>query len=498
MDKLAYTYEAESNQLAYVADKVAPSAYPNDIDGQAPDNYEYNKIGQLTYNKQDNLGYAYYTSGLTKAIYNGRVETGTKRVEFQYNESGHRIKKLSYNQEGQLLKTTFYVRDAAGTPLAIYYKDEGNTDKSIILAENMVYGGSRLGVANRITETMLYEITDHLGNVRAVVTKAESGEPIAVMGTADYYPFGMQFPNQSNLDYRYAYQGQEKDEETNMEAFQLRLWDARIGRWLTPDPYGEFYSPYLGMGNDPVNNIDRNGGCVECPEEGKMGDKFVDSGGDNWEMMDGMWGYTHTTEFSDYGSGMATRSGMTFDAAGAYMDMVSKHLSSVDYSLKGYDLDVHMAKAVQRGVPTATIGKVWSKQGYQLEKQVKNLGSNVGKVSKYVKYGSNGLGALSMGLGTVEHFYGNSGKTDARYAVDQAFNAMGLSKNPYLVASSLVYNGGYILEDVLGMNLQMNAKAIHPPHEIYNPQTGESGLGSGGEVEWVIEWDKLFDGPIGR
>jgi uncharacterized protein RhaS with RHS repeats len=51
-----------------------------------------------------------------------------------------------------------------------------------------------------------------------------------------------------------------------MEAFQLRLWDGRIGRWLSPDPYGEFDSPYLGMGNNPVSTIDPDGGCTKCPK----------------------------------------------------------------------------------------------------------------------------------------------------------------------------------------------------------------------------------------
>ena len=63
--------------------------------------------------------------------------------------------------------------------------------------------------------------------------------------------------------YRYAYQGQEKDTETGKEAFQLRLWDARIGRWLTTDPMGEFSSPYLGMGNNPLNKIDPDGGHTD-------------------------------------------------------------------------------------------------------------------------------------------------------------------------------------------------------------------------------------------
>ena len=71
----------------------------------------------------------------------------------------------------------------------------------------------------------------------------------------------------SGGNYRYAYQGQEVDPETGKEAFQLRLWDARIGRWLTTDPYGQFASPYLGMGNNPISMTDPDGGyCPDCPE----------------------------------------------------------------------------------------------------------------------------------------------------------------------------------------------------------------------------------------
>ncbi|MCL6220289.1 RHS repeat protein [Zunongwangia pacifica] len=64
--------------------------------------------------------------------------------------------------------------------------------------------------------------------------------------------------NQS--EYRYKYQAQEKDAETGMEAFELRLWDSRIGRWLSPDPAGQYSSPYLGMGNNPIIRVDPDGG----------------------------------------------------------------------------------------------------------------------------------------------------------------------------------------------------------------------------------------------
>ncbi len=65
-------------------------------------------------------------------------------------------------------------------------------------------------------------------------------------------------------DYRYNYQGQELDTETGKVAFELRLYDPRINRWLTTDPAGQYFSPYLAMGNNWVNRIDPSGGS-DCP-----------------------------------------------------------------------------------------------------------------------------------------------------------------------------------------------------------------------------------------
>lgn len=48
-----------------------------------------------------------------------------------------------------------------------------------------------------------------------------------------------------SIYYRYGYQGQfaEKDPETGLNSFELRMWDARIGRWLNTDPYAQYWSP---------------------------------------------------------------------------------------------------------------------------------------------------------------------------------------------------------------------------------------------------------------
>jgi len=64
--------------------------------------------------------------------------------------------------------------------------------------------------------------------------------------------------------YKHGYQGQftEKDEEVNWDAFELRNWDGRLARWTSIDPANQFWSPYLGMGNDPVNLFDPDGAKV--------------------------------------------------------------------------------------------------------------------------------------------------------------------------------------------------------------------------------------------
>ena len=80
------------------------------------------------------------------------------------------------------------------------------------------------------------------------------------------YAFGAPLPGLSytvgSTRYRHGYQGQfaDKDEETGFDSFELRLYNSRIGRWTAPDPYGQFDSPYVGMGNNPVMGTDPDGG----------------------------------------------------------------------------------------------------------------------------------------------------------------------------------------------------------------------------------------------
>ncbi|TJY37391.1 hypothetical protein E5167_05460 [Pontimicrobium aquaticum] len=251
MDDLTYDYyTSKPNQLKRIIDGAGDAANADDITTHSfTDNYVYNGIGQLIENKHDQLKYYYNASGLVTEIKKNNVSL----VKFFYNDRGHRVKKEIYTS-GSLTRSDYYVRDAAGSVLAVY---ENST-----LKENTIYGASRLGVHYRSGGTNAYQLTDHLGNVRAVVVKNGSSA-LTVTNKTDYYPFGMPMPNR-NVEggYRYKFQGQEKDPETGKEAFELRLWDSRIGRWQRPDPMRQYHSPYLGMGNIPSSAFDGDGSYV--------------------------------------------------------------------------------------------------------------------------------------------------------------------------------------------------------------------------------------------
>lgn len=86
---------------------------------------------------------------------------------------------------------------------------------------------------------------------------------------SDYYPFGSQMPNRTyraNSSYRYGFNGKENDNEVkgegNQQDYGMRIYDPRLGRFLSEDPITEEYpqlSPYQFASNRPIDGIDQDG-----------------------------------------------------------------------------------------------------------------------------------------------------------------------------------------------------------------------------------------------
>ncbi|MDA9328727.1 hypothetical protein N9Q76_01225 [Flavobacteriales bacterium] len=94
-----------------------------------------------------------------------------------------------------------------------------------------------------------------------VSSAASTAEPYfsAVITEAhDYHEFGQLMEVRGfKGDYRYGYQGSEKDNEISGDGSsyttQFRQLDPRLGRWMAPDPvFQPWQSPYTSMDNNPI------------------------------------------------------------------------------------------------------------------------------------------------------------------------------------------------------------------------------------------------------
>ena len=125
-----------------------------------------------------------------------------------------------------------------------------------------------------IRGTKSYELSEHRGNVMAVISDrklqvADANLPAGfyfeadIRSTKDYYAFGMEMPgrgwSRSGEGYRFAFNGMEKDDEIsgtgNSYTTHFRQYDPRIGRWMSLDPAMKKYpghSPYAAFNNNPI------------------------------------------------------------------------------------------------------------------------------------------------------------------------------------------------------------------------------------------------------
>ncbi|MFN9998838.1 MAG: RHS repeat domain-containing protein, partial [bacterium] len=83
----------------------------------------------------------------------------------------------------------------------------------------------------------------------------------------DYYAFGMQMPGRKlSGGYRYGFNGKENDNEVkgegNSQDYGMRIYDGRIGKFLSVDPLTKSFpqlTPYQFASNTPIQAIDFDG-----------------------------------------------------------------------------------------------------------------------------------------------------------------------------------------------------------------------------------------------
>ena len=123
-----------------------------------------------------------------------------------------------------------------------------------------------------------YELSNHLGNVLATVSdRLVSGTctdsivdfyDADILTISDYYPFGMTMEGRTQYaeKYRFGFNGMEKYDHWQGEGhaydFGARVYDSRLGRWMSVDPLAGKYedvSPYIFSINSPLAYKDIDG-----------------------------------------------------------------------------------------------------------------------------------------------------------------------------------------------------------------------------------------------
>ena len=278
-----------TNQLAAVHDSVPAGSYPvadypgeEDIDNQTADNYSYDEIGNLVKDVAagiTDIGWTVY--GKIRSI----SKAGGTGIVYDYDAAGNRVQKQVTAGNRKII--TFYIRDAQGNTIAVYsWQGRINETPALLTAgeglrgqvweEQHLYGSSRLGmwkpgivvpsVLDPVNDAVqvgskFFELTNHLGNVMAVISDKKNAIPSPVnpavtdhyeaelVSAQDYTAFGMEMVgrqfNIPSSGYRYGFNGKENDNEIkgqgNQQDYGMRVYDGRVGRFLSVDPLQNDY-----------------------------------------------------------------------------------------------------------------------------------------------------------------------------------------------------------------------------------------------------------------
>lgn len=294
--------------------------------------YGYDENGNLVRdNTQEIAEIKWNLSG--KIILITRTSTSTKEdLEFGYDAFGRRLFKLVKPKETngsikpmKFWKKYWYIRDVVGNSIAIYIQDfeeiSGDFTENLKLEEFSIYGSERIGVLKsekilmkvnytitgynqntgliigngpstsqtfasppNVTEFISgnksYELSNHLGNVLAVVQDRKLPVDDNVYLTpnvvdyyspiynsfGNYYAFGATLPEKQYIrtnNYKYGFNNQESESEIrDYYLFEYRIHDSRLGRFLSVDPLSNEYpwnSSYAFAENRVIDGIDLEG-----------------------------------------------------------------------------------------------------------------------------------------------------------------------------------------------------------------------------------------------
>ncbi len=222
----------------------------------------YDGNGSLTADQDKGLRVFWTPQGKIREV---RSKVDSVVIHFRYDAAGHKVEKKVVKPDTAYVVR--YITDFSGSVMTIY--------ADTVPSEQIIYGTSKLGVykggvkeGKRRLDRRRYELVNHLGNVLVVISdKVAMKDSLwaTVMSATDYYPFGSAMKGRTIKEsYRYGFNGSEREDAIDIAGYDFgaRIYDSRIGRWLSVDPaFKDYpsYTPYNFGANSPIVNIDSDG-----------------------------------------------------------------------------------------------------------------------------------------------------------------------------------------------------------------------------------------------
>lgn len=224
-----YTYEAGTNKVLNTTGQET-EAYQYDANGNvqavAPrdiSHIEYDRVGGVATEFQQ-------PAGLHRFCY----DAGDRRI-------------LKHQRD----RSKLYLLDADENPLLEVTREATGSAQTICL----LYGPSGLfGMFQQGKRR--YILRDHLGSTRVII----DGQ--TAIAAYNYLPPGAFLGETFEQEGRvcdYLFTGQELDEQLGIYNYKARFYDVTLGRFYSADQFEQFASPYIYVGNDPVNLADPEG-----------------------------------------------------------------------------------------------------------------------------------------------------------------------------------------------------------------------------------------------